>query len=83
MINSYLLQGTPAGEYVSMAVCTDGTDGYGIEKNLMYSFPVTCSKGEYAVAKGLPIDDFSREKMKITEQELIDERQLAYQIVGI
>ena len=37
--------------------------------------------GEWSVVKGLPIDDFSRTKMKATEQELIEERELAMDIV--
>merc|ERR1712196_224910 len=74
--------GSAAGEYVSMGVYTDGTDGYGIEKGLMYSFPVVCKgNGTYDVVKGLPIDDFSKQKMKATEQELIEERDLAMEIV--
>lgn len=71
------------GEYVSMGVFTDGTDGYGIDRNLIYSFPCLCKgKGEYEVVKGLPVDDFSKSKMKVTEKELIEERELAFQIVG-
>mmetsp|Transcript_24465 Transcript_24465/g.61532 ORF Transcript_24465/g.61532 Transcript_24465/m.61532 type:complete len:371 (-) Transcript_24465:872-1984(-) len=73
-----------AGEYVSMAVFTDGTDGYGVDKGLMYSFPVQCKgNGEWEIVKGLPFDDFSRQKMKATEQELIEERQLAFSITGL
>lgn len=75
--------GTPAGEYVSMAVHTEGNDGYGINKGLMYSFPVTCNgKGDWEIVKGLSIDDFSRQKMKATEQELVEERELALKLVA-
>lgn len=50
----------------------------------MYSFPVQCKgNGEWEIVKGLPIDDFSRQKMKATEQELIEERQLAFSITGL
>jgi len=67
-----------------MAVYTDGTDGYGVSQDLIYSFPVTCrGGGQYEVVKGLPIDEFSKKKMKATEQELLEERELAYQIVGL
>lgn len=70
-----------AGETVSMAVYTDGSDGYGIDKGLIYSFPCICKGGgSFEVVKGLPIDDFSKEKMKATEQELVEERELAFQI---
>lgn len=70
-----------AGEIVSMAVYTDGSDGYGIDKGLIYSFPCVCrGGGKFEIVKGLPIDDFSREKLKVTEKELIEERELAFQI---
>ena len=64
--------GTPAGDWVSMAIPSDGS--YGIEKGLIYSFPVTCKDGRYEIVQGLDIDDFSRERMSITEQELREER---------
>lgn len=64
--------GTPDGDSVSMAIPSDGS--YGIEKGLMYSFPVTCSGGDYAVVQGLEIDDFSRARMEATEKELKEEQ---------
>jgi len=67
--------GTPEGEWVSMAVPSDGS--YGIEKGLIYSYPVTCKNGKYQIVQGLKIDDFSRQKMDITKQELVEERQAA------
>jgi len=71
------------GELVSMAVFTDGTEGYNIEKGIMYSFPVTCSgNGTYEVKKNLPIDGYSQQKMKETEAELVEERELALQLVN-
>jgi len=71
------------GEVISMGVFTDGADGYDIEKGLIYSFPVTCSGGgAFEVKKGLTIDSFSMAKMKDTEKELIEERELAFQLVN-
>lgn len=64
--------GTAPGDWVSMAVPADGS--YGIAEGLMYSFPVTCADGQYAIVQGLHIDDFSRGRMSLTEQELLDER---------
>ena len=64
--------GTPGDAWVSMAVPSDGS--YGIPKELVYSFPVTCSGGEYHIVQGLSIDDFSQEKMDITQKELEEER---------
>lgn len=57
---------------VSMAVPADGS--YGIEPGVIYSYPVVCRDGDYAIVPDLPIDDFSREKMDATETELREER---------
>ncbi|MFU8815131.1 MAG: malate dehydrogenase [Pseudomonadales bacterium] len=57
---------------VSMGVYSDGS--YGIEKGLIYSFPVTCSNGDWQIVQGRDVNDFSREKMQATEAELIEER---------
>ncbi|HWP94240.1 MAG TPA: malate dehydrogenase [Gammaproteobacteria bacterium] len=65
--------GTPKGDWVSMAVPSDGS--YGIKKGVVYSFPVTCAKGRYKIVKGLKLDEFSRERMRITEAELWEERE--------
>ncbi len=64
--------GTPAGDWVSMAVCSDGS--YGIPQGVIYSYPVTCKNGEYSIVQGLSISDFSREKMQATHRELLEER---------
>ncbi len=66
------VKGTPDGDWVSMAVPSDGS--YGIEEGLIYSFPVTCSGGAYSIVQGLDIDEFSRERMDATMQELKEER---------
>ncbi|KAL5571842.1 hypothetical protein UlMin_021439 [Ulmus minor] len=68
--------GTPKGNWVSMGVCSDGS--YGIDAGLIYSFPVTCEKGEWSIVQGLKIDEFSRAKMDATALELIEEKSLAY-----
>ncbi len=65
--------GTPAHDWVSMAVPADGS--YGIEPGVIYSFPCRCSNGSYEIVQGLEIDDFSRERMQATEQELREERE--------
>ncbi len=64
--------GTAEGDWVSMGVYSDGS--YGIEKGLIYSFPVTCQNGDWSIVQGLPISDFSRAKMQATEKELVEER---------
>jgi malate dehydrogenase len=64
--------GTAPGESVSMAVYSDGS--YGVEKGLIYSFPVTCAGGDWRIVQGRAINDFGREKMQATEKELREER---------
>ena len=63
--------GTTEGDWVSMAVPADGS--YGIKEGVMYSYPVTCRNGEYQIVQGLSIDDFSRQRMDITDKELREE----------
>ena len=64
--------GTPDGDWVSMAIPSDGS--YGIPEGVIYSYPVTCSGGRYSIVQGLPIDAFSRERMDATHRELLEER---------
>jgi len=61
------------GQWVSMGVYSAG-NSYGIDEDIMYSFPITCENGEWKEISGLEISDFSRERMKLTEKELVDER---------
>ncbi|MDB4450745.1 malate dehydrogenase [Pseudomonadales bacterium] len=64
--------GSAQGDWVSMGVYSDGS--YGIEKGLIYSFPVTCSDGDWSIVQGVDVNDFSRAKMSATETELCEER---------
>lgn len=64
--------GTPEGDWVSMAVPADGS--YGISEGVIYSFPCVCKDGKYEIVQDLDIDDFGREKMRITDEELREER---------
>ena len=70
-IHDWML-GTPDGDWVSMGIPSDGS--YGIPEGVIYSYPVTCKGGEYSIVQGLPINDFSREKMLATHKELLEER---------
>jgi malate dehydrogenase len=65
--------GTPAGDWVSMAVPSDGS--YGVQEGLISSFPVTCSGGAYQVVQGLEVDEFSRGRIDATVNELAEERE--------
>ncbi|MGN0921263.1 MAG: malate dehydrogenase [Cellvibrio sp.] len=64
--------GSDENDWVSMGVYSDGS--YGIEKGLIYSFPVVCKNGDWEIVQGLEINEFSRAKMTATEQELREER---------
>ena len=65
--------GTAPGDWVSMAVPSDGS--YGIPEGVVYSYPVTCKNGEYSIVQGLAVNDFSRERMQATHRELLEERE--------
>jgi len=66
------LLGSAPGDYVSMGVPADGS--YGIAEGVVYSYPVTTANGSYQIVPGLAINDFSRARLKATEQELREER---------
>ena len=61
------------GQWVSMGVYSKG-NSYGINPDIMYSFPIVCENGEWKEITGLPVNDFARGMMTATEQELISER---------
>ena len=73
------VQGTPAGDYVSMAVPSDGS--YGIEEGLIFSFPCTCENGDYSIVQGLEIPAFLKEKIDATVAELREERDTVADLV--
>ena len=60
------------GKWVTMGVPSDGQ--YGIPKDVMFGFAVTCQDGEYTLVEGLEIDAFSQERINITLKELQDEQ---------
>ncbi|MFM8862116.1 MAG: malate dehydrogenase [Acidimicrobiia bacterium] len=64
--------GTPAGDWVSMAIPSDGS--YGVAEGLISSFPVTCAGGTYSIVPGLDIDEFSRGRIDASVAELGEER---------
>ena len=63
---------TPENDWVSMAVCSDGS--YGVEEGLISSFPVKCSNGNWEIVQDLEIDDFSKIKIDASVKELSEER---------
>lgn len=72
--------GTDDGDWVSMAIPSDGS--YGIEPGIIYSYPVTCKDGKYEIVQGLEISDFSRERMDATETELREEREAIKELIS-
>jgi len=72
--------GTADGDWVSMAVPSDGS--YGIEEGVIYGYPVTCADGKYQIVQGLEINEFSRTRMDATEAELREERAAVEDLLG-
>jgi malate dehydrogenase len=70
--------GTPADDWVSMAIPSDGS--YGVPEGVISSFPVTTSGGSYEIVQGLEIDPFSRARIDATANELVDEREAVKQL---
>ena len=68
------------GRWVTMGIASDGS--YGIPQDIIYGVPVTTADGEYTRVAGLPIDDFSREKMNATLKELEEERAGVAALLG-
>jgi malate dehydrogenase len=64
--------GTPEGDWVSMAIPTDGS--YGIEAGIFSGHPCTCSGGAYEIVQGLELDEFSQARVDATVKELGEER---------
>ncbi|MFK7861008.1 MAG: malate dehydrogenase [Granulosicoccus sp.] len=65
------MQGTPSGDWTSMAVPSDGS--YGIDEGLIYSFPVECKDGDYTIISDLDVQDVIKEKMLASQAELREE----------
>jgi len=66
------VNGTPDGDWISMAVPSDGS--YDVTDGLISSYPCTCANGEWSIVEGLEIDDFSRERIDASVAELREER---------
>jgi malate dehydrogenase len=72
--------GSAEGDWVSMGVPADGS--YGIPEGIIYSYPVICRGGDYQIVQGLAIDDFSRQRMTLTDKELREERDGVKELLG-
>ena len=74
------VHGTPAGDWVSMAVPADGS--YGIAAGVVFSYPVSVSNGDYRIVQGLALDEFSRQRLDATYAELREEREGVKDLLG-
>ncbi len=68
------------GKWVTMGIPSDGS--YGIPKDVMFGFPVTCENGQYTIVQGLEIDEFSRSCINVTLNELEEERAGVAHLLG-
>ena len=72
------VRGTPEGNWVSMAVPADGS--YGVGEGVISGYPCECSGGEWQIVEGLEIDDFSRQRIDASVDELRSEREAVGQL---
>src|SRR5436190_13559530 len=74
-----LTRPTPQGDCFSVAVCTDGS--YGIEKGLIFSYPIRSTGTKWEIVQNVPVNDFSRSKITATENELKEEKSLVSELL--
>ena len=67
------IMGTEEGDWVSMGVLSDGS--YGVAEDLVYSFPVKIVEGRVMIVKDLVMNEFSKQKLKLSEAELSEEKE--------
>lgn len=76
-----LLTPTPKGQWFSSGVYSNG-NSYGIAENLFFSFPcISQGDGNYEIVKDVPWSDFFKDKIRLTEKELLEERQLVSKLL--
>jgi malate dehydrogenase len=66
------VNGTPEGDWTSMAVVSDGS--YGVPEGIVSSFPVVCADGTWTIVPDLEINQFSRDRIDASVRELTEER---------
>jgi malate dehydrogenase len=75
-----LTNDTPGDDWHSVAVCSDGS--YGVEKGLISSFPNRVRGGKWEIVQGLPINEFSRDRIDKSVAELKEEKSLVSELLG-
>ena len=71
---------TPAGDWTSVAVSTDGS--YGVEPGIICSFPIRCDGTNYEIVQDVPVNEFSRGKIDASVAELLEEKALVADLIG-
>ena len=71
---------TPRDDWHSVAVCSDGS--YGVEKDLISSFPIRAKGGKWEIVQKVPINDFSRSKIDASVAELKEEKSLVADLLS-
>lgn len=74
-----LVEPTPAGDWTSVCVCSDGS--YGVENGLISSFPIRSTGKSWEIVQGVPVNEFSRGKINATVKELQEERSLVSELL--
>jgi len=67
------------GQWTSMSIPSDGS--YGIEKGLIFGYPVTCENGKYKIVQGLKISPESQKRLDVTKEELLNERKAVEELL--
>jgi malate dehydrogenase len=70
---------TREGDWFSVAVCSDGS--YGIEKGLMFSYPIRSDGSGWKIVQGVKLTDFSKSRITATESELKEEKALVSELL--
>ncbi|HHY58854.1 MAG TPA: malate dehydrogenase [Chloroflexi bacterium] len=73
--------GTPAGDWVSMAIPSTGA--YGSPAGVVFSYPVTVKDGKFSIVEGLALSDFDKQMIKVTGDELVEEKNAVEELLGI
>ena len=73
--------GTPAGDWVSMGIPSTGA--YGSPAGVIFSYPVTVKDGKYTIVEGLALSDFDKQMIKVTGDELVEEKTAVEELLGI
>lgn len=75
-----LITPTPAGDWFSVAVCSDGS--YGTPIGTITSLPIRSNGTNWEVVQGVSLSDYAKEKIAVSNQELLDEQKMVREILG-